>query len=426
MGESKDWTSFMSSSSSSSSTQKVFVADIQLLLSSIMFGFGFVVQRAAMVDGLGPLTFNALRYVVSAIVMVGSAPIWNKPKPKEDKLYSSSVDDLEELQDNTHSSLLNHNHNITSPSSNTKLALTTSNQPTIWNKYSNHIISIITWFTSKVGLISNNSKDNISSKGGFMNNLTSYITGSPSTSKESITLKNKFDLHFWSILLCIMNFGASTTGQIGIQYVSASASAFITGFYVILTPLLSYIIPNTGEKPTPNTWMAVVGSMVGLFVISGSTYNEIRVGHGELLTLLSAFFWTLHIFVTEKAVQYHDPVELTMNEMTYLAIFCSIFAGIWEEGEWEYTHLLANWIAIVAMGLMECVGFTLSALGQIYAPPSHVALILATEAVFATIGGYTFLNEGFTLRESFGCLLMMSSMAITKFGEYDDSKRIRE
>ena len=424
MVETKDWTSFLSASSSSGSTHKVLVADLQLLLSSIMFGFGFVVQRAAMVDGLGPLTFNALRYVVSAIVMVGSAPLWNKPKPKEDKLHSTSMDDLEELQDNTHSSLLN---NISSPSNITTSALATSNNSSIWNKYIANIIFLITWFTSKLGLTNiNSNKDNASFKGGFLGSLSSYITSSPSNSKESITLKNKFYLHFWSLLLCSMNFCASTTGQIGIQYVSASASAFITGFYVILTPILSYFIPNTGEKPTTNTWIAVSGSMIGLFVISGSTYNDIRIGHGELLTLLSAIFWTLHIFVTEKAVQCHDAIELTMNEMTYLAIFCSIFAGIWEEGEWEFRHLLSNWVAIVAMGLMECIGFTLSALGQMYAPPTHVAIILATEAVFATIGGYTFLNEAFTMRESFGCFLMMASMVIAKIGEYNENKRVRE
>ena len=361
--------------SKENASNSVVIADLQLLLASIMFGFGFVVQRAAMVDGLGPLTFNALRYVVSSILMMSFIPFWMQRKSKDEK--SNSTNDLEQLLDNTG------NHVAPSPS---------SSRNDISNKSSK--LSGYFWFMNPMILIN--------------------------------YLPPKYSIHVWSALLGIMNFAASTLGQIGIQYVSASASAFITGFYVVFTPVLIYLVPSLGEKPRTKTWLAVLGSMLGLFIISDSSYNDIRLGHGEILTLLSALFWSLHIFVTEKAVQSHDAVELTMNEMNVLAVGCSIFAILLEEKEWEFTHLLSNWVAIVAMGLMECIGFTLSALGQMHAPPAHVALILATEAVFATIGGFTFLHESFTTSESIGCLLMMASMLIAKSDEYmgstDDAK----
>ena len=122
------------------------------------------------------------------------------------------------------------------------------------------------------------------------------------------------------------------------------------------------------------------------------------------------------------AVTRHDAVDLTFYEMIFISILCTLVAFYYEEREWELHHLAQNWIAITAMGLMECVGFTLSALGQVHAPPTHVALILATEAVFATVGGYTFLDEVFTSRESVGCLLMMASMLLAKLDEEDDDK----
>jgi hypothetical protein len=68
-------------------SRAVLVADLQLLVASIMFGFGFVAQRGAMIDGLGPLTFNALRYVVSAVAMVVVMPILNRQKSKDEKVY---------------------------------------------------------------------------------------------------------------------------------------------------------------------------------------------------------------------------------------------------------------------------------------------------------------------------------------------------
>jgi len=97
---------------------------------------------------------------------------------------------------------------------------------------------------------------------------------------------------------------------------------------------------------------------------------------------------------------------------------------MFEEGEWKLPHLAHNWLAVFAMGMMECVGFTAAALGQVHAPPTHVALILATEAVFATIGGYTFLSEVFSVREAVGCLLMMASMLLAKLDENEKESKI--
>ena len=65
----------------------VLIADLQLLIASLMFGFGFVAQRAAAVHGLGPLTFNAMRYIVSAVLMALIMPGFNSRKEKmEDKV----------------------------------------------------------------------------------------------------------------------------------------------------------------------------------------------------------------------------------------------------------------------------------------------------------------------------------------------------
>ena len=66
----------------------VLIADLQLMIASLMFGFGFVAQRTAMIDGLGPLTFNALRYVVSAVIMLVLMPAFYRNKLKvEDKVH---------------------------------------------------------------------------------------------------------------------------------------------------------------------------------------------------------------------------------------------------------------------------------------------------------------------------------------------------
>lgn len=62
------------------------------------------------------------------------------------------------------------------------------------------------------------------------------------------------------------------------------------------------------------------------------------------------------------------------------------------------------------------VAYTLQAVGQKYAPPSHAAIILSMETVFAVIGGYLFLQEILGFKEIIGCLLMLAGMLLSQLG----------
>ena len=183
---------------------KVVVADLQLLCAASMYGFGFAAQRAAMIEGMGPLTFNACRYIVSMIILAFLMPILSdKKKDKEESEVEVMVEkvDKEETE------------------------------------------SAKAW---KYGLI-----------------------------------------------LAFLNFGASTFQQLGIQYISASEAAFVTGFYIVFCPFMSMLFPalSGGHKPKWNTWLAVAGSMLGLFIISGANASDLDLGKGEILTVICSFFW---------------------------------------------------------------------------------------------------------------------------------------
>jgi drug/metabolite transporter (DMT)-like permease len=351
----------MDKSNKANFTKKELVADLQLVLCSVTLGFGYVVQRAASLDGIKPLTFNALNHLVSAMALGVVIPWLHTRKNKDDKEGDIVTEHGEK------------------------------------NKDIQSAISPLLPLTNKKSLP-------IVDNRGCLSRLGAFIF-----SKEN-------QIYSYALVLSVINFSAATLGQIGITTVSASASAFITGFYVVFTPILLVFIPGTpaNQKPNTKTWLAVLGSMIGLFIISGSTLNEIKLCYGESLTLIAAGFWTLHILVTEKAVDAVDPLEVTLYEMCFVATLCFIAALAFEQSEFRFQHIHDNLLAIVSMGLLQCIGFASAALGQVYAPPNHVALILATEAVFATIGGYTFLSEKFGTRECLGCMLMLLSMLITK------------
>ncbi|RYY81876.1 EamA/RhaT family transporter, partial [archaeon] len=80
----------------------------------------------------------------------------------------------------------------------------------------------------------------------------------------------------------------------------------------------------------------------------------------------------------------------------------------------RHVFTVLPWILFVAIA--EGLGFTLMALGQTYSPPTHAALILSLEGVFASIFSYMVLGETLTPYELTGCMLMLVATYIAKMG----------
>ena len=154
--------------------------------------------------------------------------------------------------------------------------------------------------------------------------------------------------------------------------------------------------------------------MLGLFIISGASATNLNLGKGETLTIICAFFWTLHIMFTDYATNHVDAIYLTFVQFIGTASLTSIMSWYFEYHEWNRNHIFGSWPVIVLLGVMECLGFAIGACGQTNAPSFHAALIYGSEAVFATIGGFLFLGESFTLREWVGCALMLTSTVVAK------------
>jgi len=154
--------------------------------------------------------------------------------------------------------------------------------------------------------------------------------------------------------------------------------------------------------------------MLGLFIISGSSMSRIKLGTGEVLTLIAAFFWTFFILLMDVATDHCDSVYISFSQLLGTALL-SIFASyFFEAGEWNFSHLFASWPIILFLGAVECIGFTLGALGQTYSPPHHAAIIYGSEVVWATMGGYLFLKEELSNREAIGCTLMIVATVCAK------------
>lgn len=204
-------------------------------------------------------------------------------------------------------------------------------------------------------------------------------------------------------------FLGSSFQQIGITDTTAGKAGFITGLYIILVPILGLF---RSQKTGPGTWVGAILAVIGMFFLCISA--NLNISTGDLLVLISAFFWAIHVQLISWFSQKIDPLLLSF----YQFIFCSIFSWL-AAFQWETIKLAGIQAALTPIlytGIFSVgIAYTLQVIAQKQAHPGHAAIILSTEAVFAVIGGYIFLAEIISVRGIVGCGLMLTGMLVSQY-----------
>jgi drug/metabolite transporter (DMT)-like permease len=193
---------------------------------------------------------------------------------------------------------------------------------------------------------------------------------------------------------------------LGLEETTASNAGFITGLFVVFTPLLGAVLLR--ERITPVGWAAAAVSAVGLYLLSGSG-GELDV-RGDGLVLLCAVAFAAHILATARAVKKHDAGALLAVQLAVCGLVClAIAAG---GGELERPEGATVWSALVVTSLVaSALGFFVQTFAQRHAPPARTALILASEPAFAGLFGYLLADERLSATAWLGAVLIL--LAIT-------------
>jgi len=340
---------------------RVFIADLQVLGSAFFFGIGFLGQRAVSVHGLGTMTCNAFRFGLSTILLVACLPLIPPDEPSE-KGDDEGVDDEHRDRDELEAQ----------------------------------------------EMLQQQQQHQGGGGSSFLVRLLGPYATNYSTARKTVW--------FWGVFLGFINFGASGFQQLGIHYTSASKVAFIAGFDLFLTPILGLFIPTfkRNAKVSPMTWLAVCTSLIGIYQLSGTEVNEFEIGTGEMLTLISTVFWTLHITYTDIATNYVDSLSMMCVQLGVVTLLSSIAAILLEPQQWLWDHIFLFLPWLIFLAISEGLGFTLMAVGQTYSPPTHAAIILSLEGVFAAVSSFFLLGEHLSWRELSGCVLMLASTLIAE------------
>ena len=230
-------------------------------------------------------------------------------------------------------------------------------------------------------------------------------------------LSNKILLKGGIIAGVILFFGASFQ-QGGMVYTTAGKAGFITGLYIILVPILGIMFK---QKTSAAIWLGAVIAFVGLYLLSVN--ENLTMGLGDLLVLASAFFWGLHVLVIGRYSPKTDPIQLAFFQFMLCAFFSLIASIILETTVLQ--NILAASVPILYAGVVSVgIAYTLQVVAQQETHPSHAAIIMSLEAVFAVIGGWIILDESIPLRGLIGCGLMLTGMILSQVGIRFKRKKI--
>ncbi|MHB1405371.1 MAG: DMT family transporter [Desulfitobacteriaceae bacterium] len=210
----------------------------------------------------------------------------------------------------------------------------------------------------------------------------------------------------WAVTTGLLLFGGFALQTIGLQYTTPGLSAFLTVTYVLLVPAGEAV----SMRHLPPVWLIggalAVVTGIGFLSLNGNTAGLKTWGMGELLTVLCAISFSLHILVLDKAAKRINPIPLTGIQMLVVGLLSLGLALPNEDFPARITFV--GWTAIAYGALFGSIGaYFIQTWAQRRTPPSHTGILLSLEAVFAlafslllgmeTLGWLRFIGFGLVL-----------------------------
>ena len=192
---------------------------------------------------------------------------------------------------------------------------------------------------------------------------------------------------------------------LGLEETTASNTGFITGLFVVLTPVLGAVF--LGQRIPTTAWVAAGVAMFGLWLLSGAGgHFDLR---GDGLVFLCAISLAAHILATASAVRRFEVGPLLAIQLGVVGLVSLAIGGA--AGQLEAPEGSTVWSARIVTSLIaSALGFFVQSFAQKHAPPARTALILASEPAFAGLFGWLLNDERLTVTGWLGAALIMAAI----------------
>ena len=190
---------------------------------------------------------------------------------------------------------------------------------------------------------------------------------------------------------------------VGLANTGAAITGFVTGLYVVLTPLFAAVIFR--ERISKTIWFYVFVATIGLALLS---IHGFSIGYGEFLVFLSAIAFAAHITALSKWSSGRDVYAMTITQL----IMCAILTGIASSIEgYSPPPDFGVWAVVIFTAVFcTAIAFIVQTWSQAHMSATKVAVILTMEVVFAAIFAIIFGGERLTLQAAIGGVLVVVAM----------------
>jgi drug/metabolite transporter (DMT)-like permease len=217
------------------------------------------------------------------------------------------------------------------------------------------------------------------------------------------------DLKYGAVAGVVLAF-AYITQTIGLELTTASISGFLTGLYVVLTPLLAWLVLK--QMISLKIFIGAILAAIGLGVLSGAaTTVEFQIG--QIWLIVCAVLYAVHLLVLGKFGQGRDSYRFAMLQIAFVAVVTWVFALA--DG-YQAPPNGSVWFAIVFTALLSTVfAFWVQTWAQTIIEPSRVALLITSEVIFTALLAVGVGQEPLTLTMVVGGSIMVVAMLLVEW-----------
>lgn len=206
-------------------------------------------------------------------------------------------------------------------------------------------------------------------------------------------------------LLLALGYALQTAG---LERTTVSSAGFITGLYVVFTPLLALLIFRT--RVGGAIWIGVALAIVGLAMLSGVGAGDPL---GDVLVLLGSAAYSVQIVLMERYAPRYDAVAFTQAEM--LAAFAGFGVVALALGQVEVPHGWTVWGALLVTGIFaSALGYLVQTWAQRRTSATRTALAFTLEPVWAGIFGFWLAGDRLGAIGWGGCAVIMAGIVVAE------------
>ncbi len=217
------------------------------------------------------------------------------------------------------------------------------------------------------------------------------------------------------VVLCL----SMNLQQCGIYYGTEPGKAgFITAMYILLVPVYGLFAK---KRAGLRIWCCIAVAVVGLFLLcvdlqTIKTSGVLKLSMGDILVILCAFSFALHIVAVDHFVQKIDGVKLSFLQFVVAGSMSFVLMLAFEEP--TVSSIVAGAGPILYAGICSSgIAYTLQIIGQKNTPPVIASLVMSLESVFAVITQIIVLQIKPSLQEAIGCVVMFAAIIIAQLPE---------